>query len=655
MRNVARIFLDDARRLVANAMSIVITIGLVVLPSLFAWYNILACWDVFENTGNLEVAVANADEGYESDLVPLRVNVGDRVVSALRGNDQIDWVFTDEADAVDGARAGRYYAAVVIPPSFSRDLLTFYADDAQRAAIVYYSNEKKNAIAPKVTDQSADAVSREVNETFAETVSEVALAFAESLSRSIDASGADSAVAAVPERMRSAADRLDDAAGLLDSYAALARTSGELAADSADLAASLRLSLDEAASAGSAGATSARDLADGLLGDVDGLFGSLEEVESGLDDLASSAGGAEGSPDGEGVPGDVQSLREEVAAQAAAASEGVAGIRSSIDEGVRGSLERVAEGATSLDEGIAAASASLADAGERIEAVASSASGALDAMEGRLANAAGEARAGSERLRSLADEVDGALASGDSGRVREILGADAQTLSQAIAAPVGVSRVAVYPVENFGSAMTPLYTALALFIGSLLIMVAVKPSVSEGGLARLEDPKPSELFAARFGAVGLLSLLQATVMGLGCLLFLQVQVAHPLLFMVCFWVAGLVFSFIVYTLVSVLANAGKALAVLLLIAQVTGCGGSYPLAILPPFVQSISPYLPATHVVDALRAAMMGVYGNDFWASIGCLAAFLVPAALLGLVFRRPIARLTHRFVEQAESSRLIG
>ena len=137
MRNLWTLFRTELPRLFANALSIVITIGLVILPSLFSWYNVLACWDVFGNTGNLKVAVANADAGYESDLVPLRVNVGDQVVSALRANDQIGWVFTDEEDAVDGTRSGRYYAAVVIPASFSQDMLTFYADGAEKAQIVY--------------------------------------------------------------------------------------------------------------------------------------------------------------------------------------------------------------------------------------------------------------------------------------------------------------------------------------------------------------------------------------------------------------------------------------------------------------------------------------------------------------------------------------
>ena len=179
--NVIRIVRSDFKRLFANAMSVIIVIGLVVMPSIFAWYNVIACWNVFDNTGNLTVAVANVDDGYESDLVPLRVNIGERVVSALRANDQIDWTFTTEEDAVDGARSGRYYAAVVIPAGFSKDMLTFYSEDVQHARIVYYANEKKSAIAPKITDQGADSVSYQVNEVFAQTLSEVALGIAESI------------------------------------------------------------------------------------------------------------------------------------------------------------------------------------------------------------------------------------------------------------------------------------------------------------------------------------------------------------------------------------------------------------------------------------------------------------------------------------------
>ena len=299
-------------------------------------------------------------------------------------------------------------------------------------------------------------------------------------------------------------------------------------------------------------------------------------------------------------------------------------------------------------DNLRASGSGLADSAGSVGSVLGEASEKIDAAIGKMNESA-------EGLRALADDIDRALATGDASFLRQVLGSDAQVLSKALAAPVCIERTAVFPVENFGSAMAPLYTTLALFIGSLLILVAVKPAVSQRVREGLDDPRPRELFLGRFGIMAFLSLLQTTVMGLGNLLFLQVQVAESVLFMLCFWFAGLVFTFLIYALVAAFANLGKAVAVLLLIVQVTGCGGSFPLQILPSFIQNISPWLPATHVVNAMRAAMFGVYGNDFWIEMGLLALFIIPAALIGLVLRKPLARFMTWYVEQVESSKLIG
>ena len=81
MRNIWRLFTGDLKRLGHNVITVIIVLGLVAIPSLFSWYNLIACWNVFDNTGNLKVAVANSDEGYKSDLVPLEINVAEQVVS----------------------------------------------------------------------------------------------------------------------------------------------------------------------------------------------------------------------------------------------------------------------------------------------------------------------------------------------------------------------------------------------------------------------------------------------------------------------------------------------------------------------------------------------------------------------------------------------
>ena len=98
-----------------NVIAGIVCLGLVIVPSLYAWFNIAGSWDPYSNTKNLKVAVANTDEGYTSDLMPLSINVGDKVTSALRENDQIGWLITSEQDALEGVRSGQYYAAVIIP------------------------------------------------------------------------------------------------------------------------------------------------------------------------------------------------------------------------------------------------------------------------------------------------------------------------------------------------------------------------------------------------------------------------------------------------------------------------------------------------------------------------------------------------------------
>lgn len=728
MRNIGRLFCGDFKRLFSKVMSVIIAIGLVVIPSIFAWYNVIACWNVFDNSGNLKVAVANVDEGYESDLVPLRVNVGEQVVSALRANEEIDWTFTTEDDAIDGARSGRYYAAVVIPQSFSKDMLTFYSDDAQHAEIVYYTNEKKSAIAPKITDKGADSVSYQVNEVFAETLSEVALSLAESLSRYADEADASGRIADLADHVRALGTQMDRTASVLDLYASLAAASQTLIGDSAKLVDSAQSGMGDVEDAAAGGTSQVKSMADALVQSADDLSAALEDsaesfgaVSDSVDALfdAAASGSQECAsqmrsqaevvtsqvaqyqavvdqlaalrddlPDEyrpvvdavivrmnatiglmqsmatnlvsaadklEAGNADTQAERAEIKELAAQAQQGAADLKASFDSELKPGLQQLADDAASLAAKVGTGLDELRASGSGLSDSAGSVGHLLGSATDKINETTQKLQDASADLGALADDIDRALASGDADKLREVLGSDTQMLSKALAAPVGIERIAVFPVENFGSAMAPLYTTLALFIGSLLILVAMKPTVSERVRENLQDPKPRQLFLGRFGIMAFISLAQTTLMGLGNMLFLQVQVVHPLLFMLCFWVAGLVFTLLIYALVAAFANLGKAVAVLLLIIQVTGCGGSFPLQLLPSFIQDLSPWLPATHVVNAMRAAMFGVCGNDFWIEMGLLALFLVPALLLGLVLRKPLAKFMAWYVEQVESSKLVG
>ena len=170
MRTIWRVFLRDCKRILRNPVAIVVTLGVAVLPSLYAWFNILANWDPYSATGNLQVAVANEDQGTTNDLVG-HLDAGSQVVAKLKKNHELGWRFVDnEEQALHGVQTGEYYAAIVLPKDFSASLVESVTGTSKRPNIKYYVNEKKNAIAPKITDTGASTIDEQINATFVTTV-----------------------------------------------------------------------------------------------------------------------------------------------------------------------------------------------------------------------------------------------------------------------------------------------------------------------------------------------------------------------------------------------------------------------------------------------------------------------------------------------------
>ena len=166
-----QIFKRDIRRLLHNPVAMVITVGICIIPSLYAWYNIVANWDPYGNTAGVKIAVANEDTGTENEYVG-SLNAGEQTVEKLRENHDLGWVFTSAEEAREGVERGDYYAAIVIPKDFSEKLTSMLTGTFEQPKLTYYVNEKKNAIAPKVTDTGAETIEDQLNETFVATVSE---------------------------------------------------------------------------------------------------------------------------------------------------------------------------------------------------------------------------------------------------------------------------------------------------------------------------------------------------------------------------------------------------------------------------------------------------------------------------------------------------
>ena len=172
MKNIFKIFGKDIMGLVKNILAMVIAVGLCFLPALYAWFNIYANWDPYGNTGNVNIAVANLDEGWKNESGE-ELNMGDGIVESLKAKDTIGWKFVDtKEEALDGVRSGNYYAALVIDEKFTYGMYNGVAENISNPKITYYVNDKKNAVATKITDSAATTVKSSINKEFLQVLAE---------------------------------------------------------------------------------------------------------------------------------------------------------------------------------------------------------------------------------------------------------------------------------------------------------------------------------------------------------------------------------------------------------------------------------------------------------------------------------------------------
>jgi len=395
---------------------------------------------------------------------------------------------------------------------------------------------------------------------------------------------------------------------------------------------------------------------------------SLDRLQAASDRLTAVANGLRAAAsDVDSKVANAQAGHATVNGLIAQARSAVDGLSSDYETNLRPQLESLASTLASAQSSLSAARTSLESATSTASNGSGSAREGLTQLRDNLTGAATSLREAAGKLDSLHASISEVLAGGDLTTLGTIIGNNPEALAAAIAAPVGVEKTPVYPVANFGSQMAPLYSILALWVGSVLMVVSMRSDVTDSnvveGLAEA-DPLRAALTAKPVGlAAGYLgrylifatiALAQATLVGLGDLYFLKVQHVHPLQFMGTLWLTAIVFSFLMYTLIATFGNAGKALGVLLLVLQISGAGGAFPLAILPSFFSAISPFLPATHAITALRASIAGYSGHEYGDAMWFLASFILFAAFLGLALRPLLVRSNRRMVAKLESTKLL-
>ena len=230
----------------------------------------------------------------------------------------------------------------------------------------------------------------------------------------------------------------------------------------------------------------------------------------------------------------------------------------------------------------------------------------------------------------------------------EILGGSPVVYGEYFAQVVQTTVTPVYPIENYGSAMAPFYTILSIWVGGVMLGAIFKPHARRDGLI---DPKPHELYFGRYLLFFVLSQIQTVVILLGDLFILKIQCLHPGLLFVCGAVTSFTFSLLIYSLAVSFGDVGKAIVVVVMVLQIAGSSGTFPIELLPEIFRKIYRFFPFPYAIDAMRECICGVYGSTFIVKLGQLLIFAVVALLIGLFARKPFIGVNDFMEEQLEET----
>ena len=592
LANVRELLKKDFKDVFSKNPIVVLTLlAIIILPSLYALINIQACWDPYDNTGNLEFAVANLDKGATFDGED--INVGDQLEDELKRNDDFYWTFVSEEDLREGVNNGTYYAGIVIPKNFSSSIKSITSDNPHSAELEYIVNRKSNPMASKLSDSAARAVYNKVNAKIVQFINVAAYQKLGDL---------QSALASGASQMSSGAGKLSAGASKVQSGASQVKSgANDLKKGANDLSAG-----SSQVKAGSSQISS-----------------SADQISVGSSQVQESAKQLDSSVDESSLPDQVKPVVHG-SKELANASSDLAGASSNLAQG----SSKLANGSVDLANG----ASSVATGGSQL-------------ADGSVSLAAGSAL--------LANGASSALFSASSGlagaanSLSSITGVNESEVGEYIYSPVVLKENELYSVPDYGSEVAPFYLVLSMWVGAIITCVMLRTGQSTG-----TKYTPSEMYFGKLLIFMVMAVLETTVTLIGAFI-LGIKMANPMLFVLSAYFIALIFMLICYSLISALGHIGKGLAVIWLVFQISGTGGIYPIQLMGQFLQAVSPYMPMTHGITLLRETALGLVWSNYIPSFLILIAMGAITLVLALIVKMFADKRAHWFEEKLNETDL--
>ncbi len=718
MNTILRIFRHDFRGICRNMFALIIALGLCIIPSLYAWFNIYSNWDPYANTSSIKIAVYSEDEGFTPEGKE-KQNMGDSIIDNLRENDKLGWTFTkDKESTINGVKSGEYYAAIIIGSNFSRSMINFLNDNMETPSVTYYENAKKNAIASKITQSGMSTLQETINETFIETVVVTILN-----STDADELTKNNVLSDIADKLKDISDNISEYDSAIKQFsesnnnlsATLKKTdslvgniqsdmsdeqlnSSKSSADSVidDYMYNINSSLSKLTDINSSLGKAISDLRDKIAShkddnspiDKQDIISSLNDLKtqmnnaydiseqlvdtlkpvlehfkeidnnnggynqvlydsliSSLDIMPKLIKGAAQTLDTfiqwyEQTDTSPKLLLNRLDNVLAQCQTSISSLDNILTTSITGSVDKVG---SLFKTSIATIYDSLIDASNSLSSVSTIINGAdstlsnvnitLETMSGLIDN-----------IKNTLDKADSELnvlkADGKYELVQKLLDKDSSEYGEFFSSPVKVTTENVYEAVNYGTAVAPFYTTLALWVGGLLLTALIKTSPDD--LDEFKNATLTQKYFGRYIIFWLMGQIQAIITVLGDLYLLKIYCVHPGIFMLTASIVSFAFTLLIYTLTLSFGDVGKALAVVLVVIQIAGSSGTYPIELLPSFFRNVYIYFPFPYAINAIRECVSGFYKYDYFILMGQLMLFVIGTLFLGLLIRKPFMKLNH-------------
>lgn len=712
MKTIKQIFFTDVKNLAKNLFALIIAIGVCFLPALYAWFNIYSNWDPYGNTGNLQLAAVNLDQGYTDDDGEFK-NTGEDIMDELADNDKVDWQFVDSADeAIEGVESGKYYAALVVQKDFTYNMYNMFVNTTEEPTLIFYQNQKKNPVANKISDTIVTTVQSNINEEFVKVMTKTIFEDVNDMYDDIEEEGG---VDAFIEKLEKLNDNLIDYQDTIDKVisgnAVLSSNIANATDDVSDLEGKTKSSagsLSEANGSIQQSQNTLNTYKDQMNLTVDTMLTMLNNMENQLKQAQISGDIDQMADACEQTLKDTNQLNKDINAisQSIAAENGNTDVVNTLQQlsDAVDALQKILEQAD-LDGQYDSTAQQIKDAEatmisdidkvisnitstrntinnqlvpqlntcvDNLEDVIGNASTVMNNMSGVL-NSMGNVFSSLQTTISTSDKslektkealskistrltkaIDKAKSVEEDERVQALvdtLTGDPDMYGEFFSELVEIESVAVYPIENYGSAVAPFYTVLSVWVGCIIMVAIVKVKVSK---SKYPDATPTQLFFGRGMFFIAMGQVQTLITVLGDLFILKIQCVHPLLFWVVGALTSLTFTLLIYALVYSFGDVGKAIAVVILVLQIAGSSGTYPIELLPEFFQKVYIFFPFPYAINAMRECICELYEADIVVYLLKLLTFLGVGLVIGLLIRIPFEGLNHYMEKRLEDTEMM-